>query len=154
MAQPNTIIPGYGNLNQLVFVNTSVLMSVLAPYPQPFGSFVNTPVAVNTKQRNQLKPTDIKICVKDTIITEIPKHCIHVNINRKKTIIITILPLNSFCVNILRFFLFVCLFLFQRFGLEMVSKSFHKFKNDIDASFFQRIYNQIFFLQVYKCVRK
>lgn len=83
LAKPMSIIPGYGNLNQLVFVNTSVLMSVLAPYPQPFGSSVNTPVAVNTKQRNQLKPTDIKICVKNEMIKEIPKYCFHVNINRK-----------------------------------------------------------------------
>lgn len=79
-------LPGCGNLNQLVFVNTSVLISVLAPYPQPFGSSVNTPVTVNTKQRSQLKPTDNNICVQNASVTNIPKLKLNFNAICKKAI--------------------------------------------------------------------
>lgn len=79
-------LPGCGNLNQLVFVNTSVLISVLAPQPQPFGSSVNTPVTVNTKQRSQLKPTDNNICVQNASVTNIPKLKLNFNAICKKAI--------------------------------------------------------------------
>lgn len=88
-------LPGCGNLNQLVFVNTSVLISVLAPYPQPFGSSVNTPVTVNTKQRSQLKPTDNNICVQNASVTNIPKLKLNFNAICQKAIT----PCDTFDLN-------------------------------------------------------
>lgn len=92
---PIRLLPGCGNLNQLVFVNTSVLISVLAPYPQPFGSSVNTPVTVNTKQRSQLKPTDNNICVQNAFVTNIPKLKLNFNAICQKAIT----PCDTFDLN-------------------------------------------------------